>query len=104
MNRFAQLRWSMPAEANGPVNGPVTAIVAVLHDGAAAAALAGVARPPNSATTTAAVTANTATSASPALFFIRLLLLLPLVCPGLRRAVVRSVGYSVARDAGSPDG
>src|SRR5581483_8246183 len=36
MNRSAQLRWSMPADAAGPVNGPVTPIVAVLHDGPAA--------------------------------------------------------------------
>ncbi len=36
MNRSAQLRWSIPAEAAGPVNGPVTPIVAFVHDGPAA--------------------------------------------------------------------
>src|SRR5579864_5622368 len=36
MNRSAQFRWSMPAEAAGPVNGPVTPIVALVHDGPAA--------------------------------------------------------------------
>src|SRR5207244_11105055 len=68
MNRRPQLRWSMPADAAGPVYGPVRAISAFLQDGASAAPVAGEAPPPTVAAITAAAVAPSAT-ASPVLLF-----------------------------------
>jgi hypothetical protein len=64
MNSRPQLRWSIPAEATGPVYGPSSAISAALQDGpaATAATLLEPATATDAATAQTAVTANTATT------------------------------------------
>src|SRR5437016_8460655 len=91
MNRSAQFRWSIPAEAAGPVNGPVTPTVADLQP----SALAWWTVLPGFATATdvaAAATPRTMTTPRIAWNFFMPSSLLVALCPSVRRRHGR-VGY-----------